>query len=83
MEMTKLKSSDIHSAGHTEATGLRVVFHAKDCPARKGLECACEGGAAYHYRNATAEEHAALVASSHPGAHLHRNIVNKHMGERQ
>lgn len=83
MEMKKVQSSDLHSAGHEGGVGLRVLFHAKECQARKHLPCNCDGGPAYVYQNVTAEEHAALVSSPHPGAHLHRHIIARHTGIRE
>lgn len=76
MEREKLKSANLHSVGY-DSTGMEVQFHAKAC---KGMPCTCEGGTVYHYPEATAADHAALIMAKSPGSFFHAHIREKLKG---
>lgn len=74
MERTRIKSTNLHSAGH-DATGLEVQFHGKGCPGGlDALNCNCQGGEVWHYTGVEKEHHTALLNVSAPGAYFHHKI---------
>lgn len=73
MERQKIKSNNVHSAGH-DATGLEVQFHGHGCAARTGTGCDCHGGEVYHYAGVEKDHHTAMLNVGSPGTYFHHKI---------
>lgn len=73
MERQKIKSNNVHSAGHDE-TGLEVQFHQRGCGAQTGTGCTCQGGDVWHYPGVEKDHHTALLNVGSPGAYFHSRI---------
>ncbi|AVT58529.1 KTSC domain-containing protein [Pectobacterium versatile] len=65
INMTPVKSSQIHSIGHDPVTGtLAIRFNGRDNAP----------GNLYHYSNVSADDFAAFSGADSVGSHFYRNI---------